>query len=88
MDKKVLKHSDCVNFAPVDVAKGICRVSNNSVFTDTDICPNYEAIKKCSNCAHFVNPSQENIGTCLGLEKEAWAYGELTAITCEGYKMK
>ncbi|QXM06897.1 4-hydroxyphenylacetate decarboxylase small subunit [Crassaminicella indica] len=88
MSEKNLKHHDCLNFAPIDVAKGICRITNKIIFTDTNTCPKFIALKKCKNCAHFTNPNSKNIGTCLGLEKESWTYGELCAVTCEGYKEK
>ncbi|MCT4606168.1 MAG: 4-hydroxyphenylacetate decarboxylase small subunit [Marinisporobacter sp.] len=88
MDKTNQKHNDCSNFAPIDIAKGICRLTNNIIFTDTATCPKFTALKKCKNCSHFTNSNEDNVGTCLGLEKESWTYGELCAVTCEGYQEK
>lgn len=88
MMKEKLNHSDCLNFTTIDAAKGICRVLNKIVFIDTDTCNEYAELPKCKNCKCFTNPNDDNVGTCTGLNKEAWTYGELTSVTCEGYKAK
>jgi len=80
-----MKHNDCENFSPIDVAKGICRLSNKMVFIDTPVCESFIAVSKCKNCSSFKNPNKDNIGTCVGLKKESWTYGDLNAVTCEGY---
>lgn len=80
-----MKHNDCSNFCPVDVAKGICRVTNEMVFIDTPVCEKFTELAKCKNCACFKNPGSDNIGTCTGLKKESWTLGELNGTLCEGY---
>ena len=86
MANENMKHSDCVNFSVIDAAKGICRVSNQVIFIDTPVCKKFNEINKCGNCLNFKEPNKDNIGTCVGFKKEAWAFKELNAITCEGYK--
>lgn len=86
MERKNMKHNDCLNFSPIDVAKGICRVTNTIIFIDSEPCTNFKELPKCKNCVNFINANKDNIGTCTGLNKEAWAYGDLNAVTCEGYK--
>jgi 4-hydroxyphenylacetate decarboxylase small subunit len=81
----VKKHSDCENFAPVDVAKGICRLTNTPVLIDSSVCAKFEAIPKCSRCTFFKNSDRDGIGTCTGLEKEYWTAGNYNAGLCEGY---
>lgn len=88
MTKKNLNHSDCANYIPIDVAKGFCRLSNKKILLDGEVCPNFVTKAKCKNCANFKNPDKDNIGTCAGLEKESWTFGDLVAVTCEGYKAK
>ena len=88
METKNFKHNDCSNFAPIDVAKGICRITNKTVFTDTPVCPTFSELAKCKNCTHFVDSKKENMGVCTGLEKENWTYANLVAKTCEGYDKK
>jgi 4-hydroxyphenylacetate decarboxylase small subunit len=86
MSNENMKHNDCVNFSPVDVAKGICRLSNQTVFIDALVCEKFNEVSKCKNCSSFKNPNKDNMGTCVGLKKPSWTYGELNAVTCEGYK--
>ncbi|WP_027623091.1 4-hydroxyphenylacetate decarboxylase small subunit [Clostridium lundense] len=86
MNKNNFKHNDCLNFSPIDVAKGICRLTNSIIFIDSQTCGKFNELPKCKNCTNFKNPNKDNIGTCTGLKKEAWAYGDLNAVTCEGYK--
>lgn len=88
MANENMKHNDCVNFCPIDVAKGICRLTNSMIFIDTNTCENFKEACKCRNCENFKNPNNDNIGTCVGLKKESWTFGELNALTCEGYKAK
>lgn len=81
-----LKHNDCSNFSSIDVAKGICRVTGNIVEIDSKTCSSYSKLAKCKFCANFANPDKDNIGTCIGLDKDDWVYGELNARTCNAYK--
>ena len=84
-----LKHNDCRNFIPVDVAKGICSLANEMIIIDSGACPKFEQLAKCKNCRGFVNPDKDNIGTCVGLNDGGfWALGETIAVTCEGYQVK
>lgn len=82
------KHSDCKNFTAFDVFKGYCRKAQDFVLIDAPICPNFVEAPKCRNCSHFNNPNEEEIGSCTGVGKEFWAYGDMNAKTCEGYRMK
>lgn len=83
------KHSDCHNYENVDVFKGICIRTNGYVPFDGKICPKFVKKPKCKFCKSFVNPDEENIGSCTGLsEKPYWTNGERIATTCEGYEEK
>ena len=79
------KHSDCENFAPVDVTKGICRLSNELVLIDTEVCIKFDKIATCSACRYFNQPDDNGIGICSGLGKEYWTAGNYKAGLCEGY---
>lgn len=81
-----MKHNDCRHFTPVDVFKGICRKTGGMVIIDTPVCSAFLEAPKCRSCIHFREPDKEEIGICGGLEKEFWAYGDMNAKTCEGYK--
>ena len=82
------KHSDCKNFTQLDVFKGICRKAGGFVLIDTPICEAFSEAAKCRNCANFCNPNEDEVGLCKGIGKEYWAYGDMNAKTCEGYKGK
>ncbi|MDK2824075.1 MAG: 4-hydroxyphenylacetate decarboxylase small subunit [Clostridia bacterium] len=84
---KLLKHSDCRNFAPVDVAKGICRIKNELIFIDSSVCNKFVTLPKCKNCSNFV-PDKDHMGTCKGFKDNYWAYEENIAVTCEEYAVK
>ena len=88
MDTTAKKHSDCRNFIPVDVAKGLCQREKTMVFIDEgEVCGKFETLPKCKNCSNFVEPAPDGMGTCVGLsDGEFWAQGDLTATTCEGYR--
>ncbi len=86
MANENMKHSDCNNFCPIDVAKGICRLSNEMIFIDTEVCRNFDEASKCRNCSNFKNSNKDNIGICVGFKNEAWTFADLSAVTCECYK--
>lgn len=82
----IIKHSECENFVPVDVVKGICRLTNEKVIIDSSVCARFEMVPVCRNCGNFKNPNKDGIGTCIGLKKEYWTAGNYHAGLCEGYK--
>lgn len=89
MSKKDLKHHDCRNFAPVDVAKGICHLSKKMVQTDSPVCENFEELAKCRNCANFTaDKNQETMGTCEAENTKPWTFEDLIAVNCELYSAK
>ena len=85
MANTVKKHSDCENFAFVDVAKGICRLTKERVLIDSAVCGKFEQIPTCGQCAAFKNPNADGIGLCQGLSKEYWTDEHYHAALCEGY---
>jgi len=82
------KHNDCLNCSPIDAAKGICRITNEMVNIDSEVCNRFELVPKCKNCQYFKERKEDNLGTCTGLEKEDWTFGDLNSITCKGHKFK
>jgi 4-hydroxyphenylacetate decarboxylase small subunit len=83
-----LNHNDCLNFCSIDAAKGICRLSKQTINIDSDICNSLVLAPKCNNCIHFDKPDDKGIGTCKGLEKEDWTFGGLCAVTCKAHEFK
>lgn len=82
MSEMLLQHSDCRNFCPLDVAKGVCRRTNEMTLIDSSTCDCFVELPKCKFCANFaVNGGQT--GVCKAEAGEPWAYGEMIAVTCE-----
>ncbi|HHW39766.1 MAG TPA: 4-hydroxyphenylacetate decarboxylase small subunit [Syntrophomonadaceae bacterium] len=89
MNGKELKHHDCRNFIPVDVAKGICNVHKQMVLIDTPVCEKFRTLPKCKNCAHFTaDPGQDTMGTCEAEKTKPWTFADLITVTCENYSAK
>jgi 4-hydroxyphenylacetate decarboxylase small subunit len=82
-------HRDCRNFAPLDVAKGICHLTGDVVTADDRCCPNLALLERCRICMHFA-PDEGNVslGICLASRNRFMAYGEMTSLTCENYQKK
>ncbi len=79
-----LKHMDCRNYAPVDVAKGICHRKKELVFADAEHCENFMATRKCKFCEHFVATNQY-LGICAAVRTKPMAYPDLISVTCENF---
>ncbi|MFZ5754411.1 MAG: 4-hydroxyphenylacetate decarboxylase small subunit [Bacillota bacterium] len=88
MTKGNLKHDDCRNFIPIDVAKGFCNVKKMNVLIDTPACEQFKALPKCKVCVNFTVPDEKSLGTCVGFKDNYWTYADLRAVTCEMYKAK
>lgn len=85
MEEKTYRNS--LNYVPIDVAKGMDRITGERVNAD-DTDPRYERMPKCKYCEHFTLNS-EKIGLgCCHMGKEFIAYHDMVAITCMGYKEK
>ena len=82
MKEMILRHSDCLNFCPVDVAKGVCRRTGELTIIDSNTCECYQPLPKCKFCAHYVS-AEEQLGLCKAEAGHPWAYGEMIAVTCE-----
>ncbi len=88
MSKAELRHDDCRNFIPIDVAKGFCNAKKMNVMIDTPVCGKFEALPKCKNCANFKDATEDNMGKCVGFDDGYWAFADLKAANCEKYEAK
>jgi hypothetical protein len=83
----VCKHSDCINYENIDVAKGICLIDEQFVPFDAEACPRFSRKPKCKNCRNYKNDTEEGLGVCIGLDDgNHWISGEITAVTCEKFE--
>ena len=79
-----LKHMDCRNYAPVDVAKGICHRTKELVLADAEHCEHFMATQKCKFCQHFV-VSDQSLGICDAVHTRPMTYPDLISVTCENF---
>lgn len=82
-------HRDCRNFAPIDVAKGICHGSKATIPADGDSCPKFDRTPKCRYCTNYTpDPVKVELGTCEASKNvpKFIAYPDMVAVTCEWYK--
>ncbi len=82
LEEIVLHHNDCRNFCSVDVAKGLCRRTQELVLIDSDTCTHFVQLPKCKFCANY-QANGGDTGVCKAEKGEPWAYPEMIAVTCE-----
>ena len=81
-------HRDCRNYAPVDVAKGICHLSKEFVQADAEQCQDFTRMPKCKHCSHFeADPKTVEMGICgaSAHEPKFFAYPDMVSVTCEHF---
>lgn len=82
-----LTHMDCRNYAPLDVAKGICHRSKELVLADDDHCESFVATQKCKFCSHFV-ATNHYLGICGAAASKPITYPDLITVTCENFALR
>ena len=83
------RHMDCRNFAPVDVSKGICLRSKQTLASDAPACEAVSRLPRCGGCARY-SPCDEQpgLGACAADKHEPMAYADLIAVTCKDFRWK
>ena len=83
----MFNHSDCENFIPIDVAKGICHANGDIVIqVDSETCPQFSRGRKCKFCNHLCGVDERGMGTCTGFAIQNWAFAEMGAQNCEKFE--
>ena len=82
------KNLDCRNFAPLDVAKGICHIQKQVVLAEGEACEMFDALPKCKFCEKYILGEDEYLGTCAASSTRPMAYPDLIAVTCEWFTWK
>jgi len=82
------RHCDCRNYAAVDVAKGICHRTKQTVLADDVSCDAFERLPKCRHCEHFAPGADEHVGTCMAARERPMTYPDLITVTCEQFAWK
>mgnify|MGYP001054889333 CR=1 FL=1 len=79
------RHMDCRNFAPLDVVKGLCHRTKDTVAADGDACEHFVALPKCRHCSSYAAGEQPHLGSCRVTSPPVFAYPEMVAVTCEHF---
>jgi 4-hydroxyphenylacetate decarboxylase small subunit len=82
------KNQDCRNYAPLDVAKGICHFHKQVVLADGEACEMFDELPKCKCCQKYVNGVDKYLGVCTASSTRPMTYPDLTAVTCEWFSWK
>jgi len=80
-------HRDCRNFAPLDVVKGICHLTEEIILAGTPSCFRFERLPRCHSCSHYKTDGVTmGVGECGASPQAFMAYGEMAASTCASYR--
>lgn len=82
-----MSHRYCRNYAPVDVAKGLCHKSRELITADGESCPNFERMPRCLFCLNYrADESKPRLGICQVSTRAFPAYEDMVAVTCQSFK--
>ncbi len=73
---------DCKYFLPVDVFRGICKLSKLKITPDDRQCDQAERIAKCKFCANYTM-KKDYLGKCMGI---TLAYPDMNAAKCADFQ--
>ncbi len=73
---------DCTFYLPVDVFKGICKLSKEKISPDKPLCESGKQIPKCRFCKSYT-AEKEYLGKCQGT---ILAYPDMIASKCADFQ--
>lgn len=73
---------DCRFYLPVDVFRGICKKSKESIGPDDKFCSTAEKVAKCRFCSNYT-PDRDYLGKCMGT---TLAYPDMIAGKCADFR--
>ncbi len=73
---------DCKYYLPVDVFRGLCKLSKEKIGPDDPICGKALKIAKCKFCENYLS-EKEYLGKCMGT---TLAYPDMIAAKCADFK--
>jgi len=83
-----LNHRDCMNYAPIDVVKGMCHVKKTIQLGDAEECDDFSMMPKCKHCTEFTaDNTVVEMGVCEASTQEPkfFAFPDMVTVTCEWY---
>jgi len=76
-----MNHIDCKYFLAVDVFKGLCKRTKESISADEAACADFDKTPKCKHCKDFL-ATAEYLGMC---KNKAIAYPDMRAENCKDF---
>jgi hypothetical protein len=73
---------DCKYYLPVDVFRGMCKLSKDKIGPDDQGCDKAEKMPKCKFCANYT-AEKEFLGNCMGT---ILAYPDMIASKCADFQ--
>ncbi len=83
-----MNHKDCFNFAPLDVAKGVCHRTKGIVLADAESCELCETAPRCKFCVHFRQGAEPYVGICEAAPLMPMTYPDLSGVTCQSFQFQ
>ncbi len=80
------RNRDCRNYAPVDVVKGVCHATKETVQADGETCARFEKAPRCKFCGRFTPGPGEYSGVCEASPARPMTYPDLSGVTCEFFE--
>lgn len=77
-----LSCKDCRYFLPVDVFRGMCKLSKEKISHDDPVCTNLEKLAKCKFCVNYT-AEKDYLGKCMGT---ILAFPDMTASKCADFQ--
>ena len=74
--------NDCKYYLPVDVFRGICKLSKVKISPESAQCDKAEQIAKCKFCAKYM-AEKDFLGKCMGT---TMAYPDMIASKCADFQ--
>jgi hypothetical protein len=73
---------DCRYFLPVDVFRGMCKLTKERISPDDSSCDKIEKLAKCKFCSRYTT-EKEFLGKCMGT---TLAYPDMVASKCADFQ--
>ena len=82
-----LEYRDTREFVPVDVDKGLDRLTGELVQADSTAPKGYTLLPKCKFCKNYTE-TEKHIGVCKASTQENsfMAYGDMSAVCCDMFQ--
>jgi len=73
---------DCRYFLPVDVFRGMCKITKEKIGPEDPFCSQAEKVAKCKFCSNYKR-EKDFLGQCMGT---SLAYPDMIASKCADFQ--